>query len=103
MTKQSDIETVALSGMDLNQAALSIGFDTQRIWATGAQVTVAGNFAVIVFREQFNVEPPSGDGASSKPGVSRNVASVVLPVEVARSLGKILNGLLGTPSDVAEQ
>ncbi len=63
-----------------------IAYDLPRVWTTGAQAFVDPNVTNIVFREQSLFEEDDG----KKQGLIRNVASVVMPTEVARQLRDVL-------------
>ena len=67
------------------------GFDTDRIWATGLQVFIQGDFSLIVFREQMDLLDQN-TGETKK--MVKNLTSVIMPTEVVRQLKNILNGLI---------
>ena len=71
---------------------LLFGFDVPRHWATGAQVLAAPNGIIVVFREQMGVQVQQPDGSTTNgTPLVRNVSSVVLPLDVAAELGRILS------------
>ena len=47
----ADDTVKAILGLPLDK---QLGFDTQRIWATGAQVFIAEDHVLLVFREQIH-------------------------------------------------
>ncbi len=65
-----------------------MGFDTQRIYANQAQMFVNGAVTMILFREGVAISNP--DGSLPPQGLSRNVASIVLPTDVAREIASLL-------------
>jgi len=64
----------------------AIGYDLPRVWTTGAQVFVDARFSNIVFREQSLYTSDEGN----MQGLIRNVASVVMPTDMARQLRDLL-------------
>lgn len=68
-----------------------VGLNTDRIWATGLQVFANPEYTMIVFREQMNIQKEDGSDAQM---LVKNVASVVMPTEVARQMKDILNRVL---------
>ncbi len=74
-------------------AAHSIGFNVPRVWANSVQVVPFPDQTIIVFREQFNfelAEKPDEEGKMPTGAASRNVASMVLPKEVALQMARII-------------
>lgn len=62
-----------------------MGMDVPRVWANGAQLFLNPQVALLVFREQ--------NLATAEEGVElllKNVASVVLPLDVAREMHRLL-------------
>jgi|SRR6185437_14361025 hypothetical protein len=78
-------EVIAEKGMEF-----ALGFDTDRIWATGVQSFVNPDFTMLVFREQTMAQ--KGDG-SLEPMV-KNVASIILPTQVVREFHALLTPVL---------
>src|SRR5689334_4282027 len=72
-----------------------MAFDTPRIWATQATLVINGPLAMLIFREMANVSTEEQDQVPVN--VSKNVASILLPVQVAQELGKIIQNILGDP------
>jgi hypothetical protein len=71
----------------------AMAMDLPRTWATGAQAVITGDFTMIIFREQNQFELEGVDGEPIEPQVLvKNVASIVMPTEVARQFSKILAG-----------
>jgi|CXWL01.1.fsa_nt_gi hypothetical protein len=79
---------VAVAQMPLQ---FQLGWDTVRTWATGAQVFVNPDHAMIVFREQVQAQPL---GEATPEVLMKNVASVVMPLSTARELRNILSTVL---------
>jgi hypothetical protein len=73
-----------------------MAFDTDRVWATQASVLLSGPVALLVFREQANVsfEEQPDEAAID---IAKNVASIVMPIEVAQELGALLKRVVGDP------
>lgn len=83
---------------------LLFGFDVPRQWATGAQVLAAPNGIIVVFREQMGIQVQQPDGSMSDgQPLIRNVSSVVLPLDVAAELGRILSAEAERVSKLASQ
>ena len=77
--------------MSLEEVGGLVGFDTVRVWSTQVQVFNNPNHTLFVFREHINLLPPAeAEGAPAQTAMARNVASVVMPVEVAKALSKAL-------------
>lgn len=66
----------------------ALAFDIPRAWATQVQVSVNGPLVSLVFRETANIVP-EGSTETSKT-VAKNVASVLLPADVAGELAQLL-------------
>ena len=64
-----------------------IANDIPRTWATGAQVFVNKDHALLVFREQNLLNDPE---TGTIEVVLKNVASLVMPIEVAAQLHALL-------------
>ena len=95
-SKEPTVQTLNLSqlvGAELGQA---LGWDTQRTWATGVQVFVNPDHVLFVFKEQIRVEvePGAEPLLPFQDSISRNVASVVMPVNVATALRDVLNKVI---------
>lgn len=77
--------------MNVEQLQNVFAFDTQRIWGNSIQVLLNPDHAMLIFREQVAVNTVSPDGETS--AVTKNVASWVMPLDVARQLGEAISGL----------
>ncbi|MFM7293636.1 MAG: hypothetical protein ACKO1K_02290 [Burkholderiales bacterium] len=68
-----------------------LAWDTDRRWGNQVQVFLNPDHAMLILREQItvNVGGPDGDPQIA----THNVASWVMPLEVARLLGEILNSM----------
>ena len=67
-----------------------VGFDTQRFWATAAQVLLNPESGLIVFREMVAMQNETGENTI----LIKNVASVIMPksafIELHKTLGETL-------------
>lgn len=84
----------------------SLGWDTQRIWATAVQVFLNPDHGLIVFKEQLQVravaigaEPDDEPPLPLQAAISRNVASVVMPRDVLIQFRDVLLQLLPLDAD----
>lgn len=85
----------AIEGMPFE---MQLGFDVPRTWATGVQFFGNPGHVLAVFREQ--VTQPAAEGTATV--LAKNVASVVLPLDVAREMYKILGQVLSELDKNAE-
>lgn len=69
-----------------------IANDLPRLWTTGAQSFVNDQHTMIVFREQNLLQGPDGEPTA----IVRNVASLVMPTEIAVQLYFMLGEQLRT-------
>lgn len=77
-----------------------MGFDAPRIWSNQVQVTVSGNLAQLLFRETGRVQIEE-DGEFIE--VNKNVAAILLPVDVLAGMHGILNRLRKAPEEPASE
>lgn len=84
--------------MTHDEALDMMAMDTPRLWANQCQVLQNGPTAMIIFREMASVNFELDGTSSERHEVKRNVASVILPVEVAQQLGQILIANFAEPS-----
>lgn len=84
-------ENLMLEALAAKGPEFLVGMDTQRLWATGMQAFISGGVAMVVFREQTMLSDT--DTGKVLPAV-KNVASVVLPVEVIREFHSNLTTLI---------
>lgn len=84
----------------------SLGWDTQRVWATAVQVFLNPGHGLIVFKESIQVQAiATTDEAAEEPplpfqtAISRNVVSIVMPREVLVEFRDVLLKLLPLDAD----
>lgn len=88
LVEPAGVTSNATASVVPNDPFIALGMDTQRIWATNFVFSVSEHHAVLVAREIANfVSPNSGELSQ----VDRNVASLVMPLEVAVALRDMLN------------
>lgn len=85
-------EQIELSKLGVAELGHLLGFDTDRKWATGVQIFLNPGHVLFVFKEEILTPPPADGSAPNK--VARNVVSVVMPLEVARSFKEALSNVL---------
>lgn len=64
----------------------ALGADIDRVWATGVQVFPNPQFTLVVFRDQSLAQDDNGEFVQ----VMKNVASLVMPTEVAKQFSVAL-------------
>ncbi|ALJ12602.1 hypothetical protein [Sphingopyxis macrogoltabida] len=77
-----------------------IASDIPREWATGAQVFLNSDHALIVFREQNLINDPD---KGTTTVVLKNVASMVMPIEVAVQIHSVLGDQLAANGHLEEK
>lgn len=77
----------------------AIGLDVPRLWANGVQITLAGNDAFVVFREQISLQ--DAEGAEPRL-IFRNVASLLMPMSGLIATRDLLNRLI-PPEDSGDE
>ncbi|WP_374397077.1 hypothetical protein [Sphingopyxis sp.] len=83
---KSELQT-AIEGLPFE---MQLGFDVPRTWATAVQFFANPGHVLVVFREQ--VTQQADDGKANV--LAKNVASVVMPLDVAQEMHKILGRVL---------
>jgi hypothetical protein len=95
MTDNANITEVVPTTLD--QLGKTMGWDAPRYWANNLQVFVADDHALFVFREQLTVDATPADDPDSGPlppfEVRKSVASIIMPVSVAKEVREVMNKL----------
>ena len=68
-----------------------VAWNTSRSWGNQIQVLLNPDHAMLILREQIAVTMESPDGEAAV--ATKNVASWVIPLEVAKQLSIALNGM----------
>lgn len=76
-------ENKKIEEMGPDEMAEEFGMDIPRLWATGARVVQGRNEVLIIFRDELGF-----NGGTKK--LQRNVASLVIPKEIAAEIADIL-------------
>lgn len=91
MTDEVEPTLPGLEEMNEERLTKALGWDCPRYFANQAQVLVSADQAIIIFREAANINGIAGREGTLN--IARNIASIVVPTEVARGLRDLLNGL----------
>lgn len=87
--------------LSAEQVGQTLGWDTNRIWATNVQIFRNPSHVLFVFRELAELESHKEDGSKERVNLMKNVASIVLPPDVAESFADVMRRLY--PVQDAEQ
>ena len=88
--------------MSAEEVARALGWDTNRVWSNNVQIFKNPDHVIFVFREMVELDAKDEQGTLKKEGLAKNVASVVLPLDVAKSFAEIMRTAFLAESD-AEQ
>lgn len=94
MVEPENVLEVPPGNLSIDQ---QLGYDIARTWVTGAQVFANGNYVMIVFREQTGIQV---DGEMKM--LARNVASIVMPRNVAQEVHRALGASLDMLKNASE-
>ncbi|UAB76978.1 hypothetical protein INR77_13060 [Erythrobacter sp. SCSIO 43205] len=100
-TPETEPEVLDQELMSAEQVGQALGWDTNRIWATNVQVFRNPSHVLFVFREMAELEGRKTDGTKERVNLGKNVASIVLPPDVAESFADVMRRLY--PVQDAEQ
>ena len=83
--------TKVIGPVSAEQLREAFGWDTVRNFGNHIQIFLNSDHALFVLREQVSVNMATADGP---PAVAtKNVASWIVPLDVARQLGEAITGL----------
>jgi len=95
----AEVEKLNLVGMGHAELAQLLAFDVPRTWATSVQAFSNPESMLFVFREVLNAtaEPADPSEVQSPTVIQRNVASIILPLNVAKEFSQVLQQMF--PND----
>ena len=76
-----------------DQLKQQLGWDTTRVWSNQVQVFLNPEQALFVFREALEAEGMDEQGAVHNVKVARNVASVLMPLAIAKDFAELMKRL----------